>query len=656
MLSETLGHEIGYTVGLSHPWETEADGIIIDGTVPPITDTAKFPDLDFVDRTDLDLILVTEGDGWIGLYAYDNRFPPQEAIIDRLAVFNTWIEQENLAKAARKAILDAHDAAVADGTATQTQAQAEAAAETAYKKYTNKLAYKRAIQKRNLYWARSTPNQPFKLRCHTYNRSASGLDPNGAGPYTYTYGNSIMDYGYVIRAADEDTIEGIYVSQHFPAFHNWEYDLGVPQDRTQPGWSSRPNPKPIPCDGQVVVQPVQTITSPPPNDGSSQNTQPPDTPTDLNASSENGQVRLSWTAPSGTVTDYEYRYRESGGSWGDNWISMISSDPDVLTDTEFFVLSLINGTTYEFQLRAVNGEIASAATESSESTPATVPGKPTRLVGDRYNQGVTLRWYPPDDDGGADVTEYQYRYSYTYETYRSWTTIRGLNNGPNSGPKRSVSIGGLTNGRQYQFQVRAKNSAGYGTESLTIYKTPATTPGAPQNLNAPTGDGEVSLEWDAPSSNGGFKITEYKYSYRESSSDSWDTEGSAGTEQEKTITGLTNSTEYEFRVRAKNSLGLGPWSDTINATPQPPPVWSDIPDPYNLTVGDSFSLDLSSYVTGNPTITWTSGWKPVGLSFSNGVLSGTVTTVESRSIQFTATNSAGSAKSEWVQIVVQAAE
>ena len=403
------------------------------------------------------------------------------------------------------------------------------------------------------------------------------------------------------------------------------------------------------------LQPSNTPETPETPPGSNQNTQPPNTPTGLSLTPENGQVHLSWTAPSGTVTDYEYRYRESGGSWSDNWISMISSDPDVLTDTEFFVLSLINGTTYEFQLRAVNGEIASAATESSESTPATVPGKPTSLVGDRYNQGVTLRWYPPDDDGGADVTEYQYRYSYTYGTYRSWTTVRGLNNGPNSGPKRSVSIGGLTNGRQYQFQVRAKNSAGYGTESLTIYKTPATTPGAPQNLNAPTGDGEVSLEWDAPSSNGGFKITEYKYSYRESSSDSWDTEGSAGTEQEKTITGLTNSTEYEFRVRAKNSLGLGPWSDSINATPQPPPVWSDIPDPYNLTVGDSFSLDLSSYVTGSPTITWTSGWIPAGLSFSNGVLSGTVTTVESQSIQFTATNSSGSSLSEWVQIDITAA-
>ena len=153
----------------------------------------------------------------------------------------------------------------------------------------------------------------------------------------------------------------------------------------------------------------------------------------------------------------------------------------------------------------MNGEIASAATESSESTPATVPGKPTSLVGDRYNRGVTLRWYPPDDDGGADVTEYQYRYSYTYETYRSWTTIHGTNNGPNSGPKRSVSIGGLTNGRQYQFQVRAKNSAGYGAESLTIYKTPATTPGAPQNLTNTVGDGEVSLYWGAPSSNGGLK-------------------------------------------------------------------------------------------------------------------------------------------------------
>ncbi len=94
--------------------------------------------------------------------------------------------------------------------------------------------------------------------------------------------------------------------------------------------------------------------------------------------------------------------------------------------------------------------------------------------------------------------------------------------------------------------------------------------------------------------------------------------------------------------------------------PAPPtvvaPVWSDIPDPYNLTVADSFYLDLSSYVTGSPTFTRNGGVIPAGLSFSNGVISGTATSVESRSFRFTATNSAGSVDSEWIRITVTAAQ
>ena len=94
--------------------------------------------------------------------------------------------------------------------------------------------------------------------------------------------------------------------------------------------------------------------------------------------------------------------------------------------------------------------------------------------------------------------------------------------------------------------------------------------------------------------------------------------------------------------------------------PPPPtvvaPVWSDIPDPYNLTVGDSFYLDLSSYVTGSPTLSRNGGVIPAGLRNRNGVISGTVTRVESRYFRFTATNSTGSANSEWIKITVTAAQ
>ena len=92
------------------------------------------------------------------------------------------------------------------------------------------------------------------------------------------------------------------------------------------------------------------------------------------------------------------------------------------------------------------------------------------------------------------------------------------------------------------------------------------------------------------------------------------------------------------------------------ATTVTAPVWSDIPDPYNLTVGDSFTLDLNSYVTGSPTITRNGGVIPAGLSFRNGIVSGIVSRVESRGFRFTATNAAGSTVSEWVNITVEAAQ
>ena len=41
----------------------------------------------------------------------------------------------------------------------------------------------------------------------------------------------------------------------------------------------------------------------------------------------------------------------------------------------------------------------------------------------------------------------------------------------------------------------------------------------------------------------------------------------AGTTLSYTITGLTNSSEYQVQVRAVNSAGDGAWSDTVRATP-----------------------------------------------------------------------------------------
>ena len=88
-------------------------------------------------------------------------------------------------------------------------------------------------------------------------------------------------------------------------------------------------------------------------------------------------------------------------------------------------------------------------------------------------------------------------------------------------------------------------------------------PGAPRNLTAVGGDGEVVLSWDAPESNGGFAITDYEY--RINGRNPWISIGSTLTTH--TVNGLVNGTEYTFRVRAVNAVGASAPSNLVEVTP-----------------------------------------------------------------------------------------
>ena len=89
-------------------------------------------------------------------------------------------------------------------------------------------------------------------------------------------------------------------------------------------------------------------------------------------------------------------------------------------------------------------------------------------------------------------------------------------------------------------------------------------PGAPRNLTAAGGDGEVVLTWDAPASGGGAEITDYEY--RINRSDPWISTGSTDTTY--TVTGLDNGTSYVFEVRAVNAGGRSASTNRAEATPE----------------------------------------------------------------------------------------
>ena len=90
----------------------------------------------------------------------------------------------------------------------------------------------------------------------------------------------------------------------------------------------------------------------------------PAQPTGLGATTDDGQVTLSWTAPDGTVTKYQFRQSSDGGSTYGAWTDASGAA------TTHTVTGLTNGVAYTFQVRAVNaggnGEASSAAT----ATPA----------------------------------------------------------------------------------------------------------------------------------------------------------------------------------------------------------------------------------------------------------------------------------------------
>ena len=89
----------------------------------------------------------------------------------------------------------------------------------------------------------------------------------------------------------------------------------------------------------------------------------PGPPTGLSATPGDGQVTLTWTAPSGTVTKYQIRQSSDAGSTYGAWKDASG------TATTHTVTGLTNGAAYTFQVRGVNADGNGAASASVTATP-----------------------------------------------------------------------------------------------------------------------------------------------------------------------------------------------------------------------------------------------------------------------------------------------
>ncbi|MDA8002023.1 MAG: fibronectin type III domain-containing protein, partial [Alphaproteobacteria bacterium] len=107
-----------------------------------------------------------------------------------------------------------------------------------------------------------------------------------------------------------------------------------------------------------------------------------------------------------------------------------------------------------------------------QGTPRTVPGAPQTPAATPGNGELAVTWAAPAADGGDAVATYRLRWKAADETEFADADAATVD-----APALTAAITGLSNGRTYDVEIAAGNSAGFG-DAATTQGTPRTVPGA----------------------------------------------------------------------------------------------------------------------------------------------------------------------------------
>jgi Metallo-peptidase family M12/Secretion system C-terminal sorting domain/Bacterial pre-peptidase C-terminal domain/Fibronectin type III domain len=290
----------------------------------------------------------------------------------------------------------------------------------------------------------------------------------------------------------------------------------------------------------------------------------------------------SWSPVSG-ANSYDVDYKASSSGM---WINIASGT----TSSSWNLFGMSASTSYDWRVRANCSSGSSSYTQSQFTTQASAScnapsGLSTLSI---TTSSATANWSPVS---GADSYDVDYKAS----SSSMWINIAS---GTTSS---SWNLFDMPASTSFDWRVKANCASGSSSYTQTQFTTQASS-----SCNAPSGLTTSSITTSSATANWGFisGANSYDVDYKASSSGMWINIASGTTSSSWSLSGLSASTSYDWRVRVNCSSSSSNYSTTqfTTSTSTLPPPSSNCPGPYDVstngTIGGAAAISLNTDING----------------------------------------------------------
>ena len=273
----------------------------------------------------------------------------------------------------------------------------------------------------------------------------------------------------------------------------------------------------------------------------------PSAPTGVSATADGSSNVLTWTAPDSPFIDgYRVRHQTDG-----DWTTLAN---DVASDSlNYTHQDTAADVTHHYAVQAHNSAGDGPWSDTASTGRVTPPVAPSGVTATLEDDDISLTWTRPNS---VHVDGYTVR-------HRAGAEQPFVESEQLDATATSYTIEDIAGDTVYQLMVRAHNNGGDGPWSETVEIERVLFPTIPTTVSVATDDTNITVSWSAPDTG---RVAGYHVSYGAAESEGRQTVSRSAEETSFVHTDSVEGVAYQYRVRAHNSAGNGPWSDNVQTT------------------------------------------------------------------------------------------